>query len=140
MFTATRSPPRWNKVALNLKKNRLVGGSEAVFTAATTEKAANMDEIIKQKSRDESTEGHLGHLMAVEPEGLNSAKVTGEWEEIEIAVDSGATETVGALAALWRVALPRVPRVPAGPVSSDETTARWTRARAVRSSSSNSWS
>jgi len=47
-----------------------------------------------------------------------------------------APPRVRTLSALWRDSMPRVPRDPSGPVSSDETTARWTRARAVRSSSS----
>ena len=36
----------------------------------------------------------LNVLKAIEPEGINSMDLHGEWEEIEMAVDSGATETV----------------------------------------------
>ena len=36
----------------------------------------------------------LRPLKVIEPEGVNELEVTGEWEEIEMAVDSGATETV----------------------------------------------
>ena len=33
-------------------------------------------------------------FRTIEPEGVNEIEETGEWEEIEFAVDSGATETV----------------------------------------------
>ncbi len=36
----------------------------------------------------------LQSLKTIYPEGVNSVAESGEWEEIEIAVDSGATETV----------------------------------------------
>ena len=36
----------------------------------------------------------LGIFKVIEPEGFNEIEEKGEWEEIEMAVDSGATETV----------------------------------------------
>jgi hypothetical protein len=39
-------------------------------------------------------EGKLGIFKVIEPEGFNEIEEKGEWEEIEMAVDSGATETV----------------------------------------------
>ena len=33
-------------------------------------------------------------LQCIEPEGVNAVKCPGEWEEVEFALDSGATETV----------------------------------------------
>ena len=33
-------------------------------------------------------------MRAIWPEGVNSVNTSGDWEEIEMAVDSGATETV----------------------------------------------
>ena len=36
----------------------------------------------------------LNSLQTVMPAGINSLDLQGEWEEIELAVDSGATETV----------------------------------------------
>ena len=46
-----------------------------------------MDELCGEKEE-------LRPLRTIEPEGVNELEVTGEWEEIELAVDSGATETV----------------------------------------------
>ena len=46
-----------------------------------------MDELEKEKEE-------IKPLRTIEPEGVNELEVTGEWEEIELAVDSGATETV----------------------------------------------
>ena len=37
--------------------------------------------------------GHFKKFLAIEPEGCNSVQ-EGEWVEVEMAVDSGATETV----------------------------------------------
>ena len=36
----------------------------------------------------------LQSLQTIYPEGVNSVAESGDWEEIELAVDSGATETV----------------------------------------------
>ena len=33
-------------------------------------------------------------IMTIEPEGINSFTADGQWEEIELSVDSGATESV----------------------------------------------
>jgi hypothetical protein len=46
---------------------------------------------MKKKKKMEST---LAPLQTIEPEGVNVIGETGEWELIEWAVDSGATETV----------------------------------------------
>ena len=46
-----------------------------------------MDELDGEKEE-------LRPLRVIEPEGVNELDVKGEWEEIELAVDSGATETV----------------------------------------------
>ena len=36
----------------------------------------------------------VGPVIATEPEGVCSLRLEGEWEEITLALDSGATETV----------------------------------------------
>jgi len=41
-----------------------------------------------------STAGGLGSLLTVMPDGVNAVEVSDEWDVIEMAVDSGATETV----------------------------------------------
>ena len=38
--------------------------------------------------------GQLKPIITIEPEGLNAFTADGEWEEIELTVDSGATESV----------------------------------------------
>ena len=56
----------------------------------------DMDEgIIKNHQKSfKQTEVHPCYVcVAIEPEGYNSV-IDGEWEEVELAVDSGATETV----------------------------------------------
>ena len=40
------------------------------------------------------SEGGLNVLFGIEPEGCNSVRESGDWTEVEFAVDSGATETV----------------------------------------------
>ena len=45
-------------------------------------------------ARRNSEQLGLGRLETILPEGVNSIGVNGEWEEIEMAVDSGASETV----------------------------------------------
>ena len=42
----------------------------------------------------DSLHGTLSPLLAIEPEGVNTFQEEGGWEAIEMAVDSGATETV----------------------------------------------
>ena len=42
----------------------------------------------------EDVKEKLKPLKVIEPEGVNELEDKGEWEEIEMAVDSGATETV----------------------------------------------
>jgi hypothetical protein len=51
-----------------------------------------INEDVKGKLDDDKEE--LRPLRVIEPEGVNELDVKGEWEEIELAVDSGATETV----------------------------------------------
>ena len=46
-----------------------------------------MDEVKDAK-------GEINIFKVIEPEGFNEIEARGEWEEIEMAVDSGATETV----------------------------------------------
>ena len=41
-----------------------------------------------------SESGQLRIFQTIEPEGVNAVKDAGQWEEIEMAVDSGASETV----------------------------------------------
>ena len=45
-------------------------------------------------SQAKPSKQELQSLQAVYPQGVNSVAENGEWEEIELAVDSGATETV----------------------------------------------
>ena len=56
----------------------------------------SVDELeeTKRKQKTEDKKEELRPLRAIEPEGVNELDVKGEWEEIEMAVDSGATETV----------------------------------------------
>ena len=44
--------------------------------------------------RAKATDERINTLVEVVPEGVNALEETQEWEEIEMAVDSGATETV----------------------------------------------
>ena len=52
----------------------------------------------KRKERKKRIEAakkeKISILQVVEPEGVNAVNTPGEWQEIEMAVDSGATETV----------------------------------------------
>ena len=52
-------------------------------------KAAVQDKIRRDKEKE-----CLKLFQTIEPEGVNVIKATGEWEVLELAVDSGATETV----------------------------------------------
>jgi len=52
------------------------------------------DKIPEKIIEEEKGKEGLRPLRVIEPEGVNELEVTGEWEEIEMAVDSGATETV----------------------------------------------
>ena len=56
----------------------------------------SVDELeeTKRKRKAEGRKEELRPLKVIEPEGVNVIDETGEWEEIEFAVDSGATETV----------------------------------------------
>ena len=47
-----------------------------------------------QRILDELNVEKLDIFKVIEPEGFNEIEAKGEWEEIEMAVDSGATETV----------------------------------------------
>jgi len=53
-----------------------------------------LEETKRQRKLDDDVKGKLKPLKVIEPEGVNELEITGEWEEIELAVDSGATETV----------------------------------------------
>ena len=44
--------------------------------------------------RDRKSGGAMLALQTIEPQGVNAVDVKGDWEEIKMAVDSGATETV----------------------------------------------
>jgi predicted RNase H-like nuclease (RuvC/YqgF family) len=46
------------------------------------------------RKRQRKKQEHLRPLVAVEPEGINALGSQQEWEILELAVDSGATETV----------------------------------------------
>ena len=48
----------------------------------------------EEEKINDDVKGKLDIFMTIEPEGVNELEITGEWEEIELAVDSGATETV----------------------------------------------
>ena len=39
-------------------------------------------------------ENNINHIKTIEPDGINRITEDGKWEEIELAVDSGATESV----------------------------------------------
>ena len=53
------------------------------------------EQTYKQRRRRRKTERErIGILKTIEPEGFNVIQDRGEWEELELAVDSGATETV----------------------------------------------
>ena len=47
--------------------------------------------VVRESSRES---GRMLALQTIEPKGVNAVDVKGEWEEIKMAVDSGATETV----------------------------------------------
>ena len=66
--------------------------------------AKNRNELMVAQVRNE-TARKIAPLRTVEPSGgqLNSMSAIGEWEEIDMAVDSGATETVLGLACLSTV-------------------------------------
>ena len=51
-----------------------------------------VQKLRRQKKEEEA--GGLKILQTIEPENVNNVSMTGEWEEIDMAVDSGATETV----------------------------------------------
>ena len=60
------------------------------------EKGNSKAEESKEKTNEEAKQQQerLHTLVKIVPEGVNGLKETQEWEEIEMAVDSGATETV----------------------------------------------
>ena len=64
---------------------------EEPFMEVTSKKAKKQ---IKKKAKDSIPAQEIKLLQAIEPEGINKLDSLGEWEEIELAVDSGATETV----------------------------------------------
>ena len=43
-----------------------------------------------------NAQGSLNILQTIIPEGINEVETQGEWEEIELAVDTGATDSVAA--------------------------------------------
>jgi hypothetical protein len=75
------SPPPW-----------LVGTDEG----AGPETQEEEEQIYKTKPGGEKKGGMggLNTLVGIEPAGVNAIGESGEWTEIEFAVDSGATETV----------------------------------------------
>ena len=54
------------------------------------EDKGNEWKVVQRKKKN----GQVKILRTIEPEGLCEVKTHGEWTEIELAVDSGATETV----------------------------------------------
>ena len=48
---------------------------------------------LKDDEKDKSTE-KLRMMKTIEPTGINAITTDGEWEELKLAVDSGATESV----------------------------------------------
>ena len=63
------------------------------------EEVANDFEVVvgrreQKKNKRKAKQQALRILQVIEPEGVNVIDTTGEWEEIDLAVDSGATETV----------------------------------------------
>ena len=68
---------------------------------------------------DELNVEKLDIFKVIEPEGFNEIEVKGEWEEIELAVDSGATETV-----VGEDDLPSI-ETKAGPASKRAPNMRW---------------
>ena len=70
---------------------------EIIMTIGTKD----MEKAIREQRRVEKGRGivhqnpkELRTLKTVEPEGLMCVETSGDWEEVEMAVDSGATETV----------------------------------------------
>lgn len=59
---------------------------------AKQDRRRRKDILEGQASKSES--GQLRIFQTIEPEGVNAVKGAGQWEEIEMAVDSGASETV----------------------------------------------
>ena len=60
------------------------------------EKENSKAEESKEKTNEEAKkqQERINTLVEIVPEGVNALEATQEWEEIEMAVDSGATETV----------------------------------------------
>ena len=75
-------------------------GDEAQYEQACRCKAkvprrkARRNRRAGQKILDKLNVDKLAIFKVIEPEGFNEIEEKGEWEEIEMAVDSGATETV----------------------------------------------
>jgi len=74
------------KVMHQVQQNIIVTNN--MYEALSEE--VNEREITKTKEKRE----HVRALITVMPEGVNSIGEEDEWEEIDMAIDSGATETV----------------------------------------------
>ena len=64
------------------------------WTRAEGRKTLNELEFEKLLDELAGTKEELKIFKTIEAENVNEIEATGEWEEIEFAVDSGATETV----------------------------------------------
>jgi hypothetical protein len=68
--------------------------NKKVFFEKVQEKKPTMPRVRKWKKNEVERTGVLTPIRTIEPEGLHKISSDGQWEEIELAVDSGATESV----------------------------------------------
>ena len=101
--TETPEMLQWGVVRGRWRKAMKVG-TATLAQSGCSRKRESLGEIAKTKNRfeklmDDEVDGRynksgLCMFQTIEPEGCNCIETTGEWECIEMAVDSGASETV----------------------------------------------
>ena len=52
------------------------------------------EKITQKKNKSQTEGGAVSLFQTIEPEGFNALASQGQWQEVEFAVDSGASETV----------------------------------------------
>ena len=98
------SPPSPQVARSNTPAQRRAAQEEAGSSCCCTHGGDNCSGrpwtvvVLRKKKKDlrlvNETKHCVGAVIAIEPEGVCSLRPEGEWEEITLALDSGATETV----------------------------------------------
>ena len=85
----------YQKVGSMKTKKKMQGPRPKKWKPIKCEKGEKiLDEAVIKGYLRHQGYGNVNTIRSIEPEGINSVTADGQWEQIELAVDSGATESV----------------------------------------------